>query len=83
VGPRAGLDDLKKRKFLILQGLELRPLSSAVRSQSLYRLRYTGCKNRTVDNVQKHNICTIVVGSQFCFHVVSLYNIQVGIIRSS
>jgi hypothetical protein len=26
VGPRAGLDDVKKRKFLTLPGLELRPL---------------------------------------------------------
>jgi hypothetical protein len=26
VGPRAGLDDVEKRKFLILQGLELLPL---------------------------------------------------------
>jgi hypothetical protein len=34
VGPRAGLDEVEKRKFLILPGLELRPL----RSQSLWRL---------------------------------------------
>jgi hypothetical protein len=27
VGPRAGVDDVKKRKFLTLPGLELRPLS--------------------------------------------------------
>jgi hypothetical protein len=27
-GPRAGLDDVEKRKFLTLQGLELRPLGS-------------------------------------------------------
>jgi hypothetical protein len=26
VGPRAGMDDVKKRKFLTLQGLELRPM---------------------------------------------------------
>jgi hypothetical protein len=26
VDPRAGLDDLEKRKFMILPGLELRPL---------------------------------------------------------
>jgi hypothetical protein len=37
---RAGLDDLKKRKFLTLPGLELRPLGRLARSQSLYRLRY-------------------------------------------
>jgi hypothetical protein len=40
VNPRAGQDDLEMRKFLTLPGLELRPLSRPVRSQSLYRLRY-------------------------------------------
>jgi hypothetical protein len=39
VDPRDGLDDVEKRKFLTLQGLELRPVA---RSQSLYRLRYPG-----------------------------------------
>jgi hypothetical protein len=29
---RAGLDDLEKRKFLTLQGLELRPFGRVVRS---------------------------------------------------
>jgi hypothetical protein len=33
VGPRAGLQDLEKRKFLTLPGLELRPLGRPVRSQ--------------------------------------------------
>jgi hypothetical protein len=42
VGPRAGLDDVEKRKFLTLPGLELRLLCRPVRSQSLYRLRYPG-----------------------------------------
>jgi hypothetical protein len=40
VGPRAGLDDVEKRKFLTLSGLELRPFGRPTRSQSLYRLRY-------------------------------------------
>jgi hypothetical protein len=40
VGPRAGLDDVEKRKFLTLAGLELRPLCRPARSQSLYRLCY-------------------------------------------
>jgi hypothetical protein len=35
VDPRAGLDDLEKRKFLTLRGLELRPLGRPARSQSL------------------------------------------------
>jgi hypothetical protein len=38
VDPRADLDDVEKRKFLILPGLELRPLGRPVHSQSLYRL---------------------------------------------
>jgi hypothetical protein len=41
VDPRADLDGLKKRKFLTLPGLELRPLSRSA-CQSLYRLRYPG-----------------------------------------
>jgi hypothetical protein len=42
VDPRAGLDDVKKRKFLTLPGVELRPLGCPARSQSLYGLRYHG-----------------------------------------
>jgi hypothetical protein len=42
MGPIAGLDNVGKRKFLTLQGLELRPLSCPARSQSLYRLIYSG-----------------------------------------
>jgi hypothetical protein len=40
VGPRADLDDVEKRKFLTIPGLELRTLSSPARSQSLYRLPF-------------------------------------------
>jgi hypothetical protein len=42
VSPRAGLDDVEKRKFLTLRRLELQPLGRPARSQSLYRLRYPG-----------------------------------------
>jgi hypothetical protein len=42
VGPRAGLDDVEKRKFFPPPGLELRPLGDPARRQSLYRLRYPG-----------------------------------------
>jgi hypothetical protein len=35
VDPRASLDDVEKRKFLTLPGLELRPLSCPACSQSL------------------------------------------------
>jgi hypothetical protein len=40
--PRAGLDDVEKRKFLILPGLELRLLSRPARIESIHRLRYPG-----------------------------------------
>jgi hypothetical protein len=40
VGPRAGLYDVEKRKFLTLPGLEIRPFGRPTRSQSLYRLCY-------------------------------------------
>jgi hypothetical protein len=42
VDPRGGLDDVEKRKFLTLPGLELRQLGRPARSQLLYRLRYPG-----------------------------------------
>jgi hypothetical protein len=42
VGPKTGLDEVEKRKFLTIPGLELRPLGRPARSQSLYRLRYPG-----------------------------------------
>jgi hypothetical protein len=44
VGPRAGLEDLEKRKFFTLPGLELRSLGRPARSQSLYRLHYPGSR---------------------------------------
>jgi hypothetical protein len=42
VGPRTGLDDVEKRKFLPSPGLKLRALGRPARSQSLYRLSYPG-----------------------------------------
>jgi hypothetical protein len=44
VGPRAGLEDVEKRKFLTLPRLELQPLGRPARSQSLHRLRYLGSR---------------------------------------
>jgi hypothetical protein len=38
VGPRAGMDDLEKRKFLTLPGLEGRTLGRPVRSQSTIQI---------------------------------------------
>jgi hypothetical protein len=43
VDPRASMEDLEKRKFFTLPGLELPSLSRQARIQSLYRLRYPGC----------------------------------------
>jgi hypothetical protein len=40
VNPKASLDDVEKRKFLIRPGLELRPLGRPACSQSLYRPHY-------------------------------------------
>jgi hypothetical protein len=40
VGPKAGLEDVERRKFFTLQGLELRPLGRPTRSQSLYRKHF-------------------------------------------
>jgi hypothetical protein len=39
---RGGLDEMEKRKFLPLPGLETRPLGRPACSQSLYRLSYSG-----------------------------------------
>jgi hypothetical protein len=46
VDPRAGVDDMEKRKLLTLPGLELRPLSRPARSLSLFRLSYPGSLNK-------------------------------------
>jgi hypothetical protein len=46
---REGLDDVEKRKFLILPGLELRPLSHPARSQSLHRLHSTSRRHMPED----------------------------------
>jgi hypothetical protein len=44
---RIGLDDMGKRKFLPLPGLERRPVGRPARSQSLYRVRYRGSLSLT------------------------------------
>jgi hypothetical protein len=57
VGPRAGLDDVEKRKFLTLPGPELRPLGRPDRSQSLYRLSYPGSEGTQYVIQMAVNIC--------------------------
>jgi hypothetical protein len=49
VGPKTGLVDVENTKFLTLPGLELQALGRPARSQSLYRLRYHGCRCREDD----------------------------------
>jgi hypothetical protein len=39
---KGGLDDVEKRKFLTLSGIEHRPLGRPARSHSPYRLSYPG-----------------------------------------
>jgi hypothetical protein len=51
LGPRAGSDDVEKRKFLTLPGLELRLLGRPTRSQSLYKLRYPGLVSNDLENM--------------------------------
>jgi hypothetical protein len=54
---RAGLDDVEKRKFLALSGLELRPFGRPARSQSLYRKRYRGSYSEVVLVFESNNAC--------------------------
>jgi hypothetical protein len=42
MGPKTGLRDVEKRKFLTILGLEPQPLGDSARSQSVYRLSYPG-----------------------------------------
>jgi hypothetical protein len=42
MGPRVRLDEVEKRKFLTLPGLELQTLGRAASSQPLNRLSYPG-----------------------------------------
>jgi hypothetical protein len=61
MGLRAGLDDVEKRKFLTLPGLEHQPPGHPTHSQSLYRWHYPGSleescwtksSNSVHDNIQ-------------------------------
>jgi hypothetical protein len=52
VGPRAGLDDVEKRKFFTLPGLELRPLGRPAS-------RYTDYAISAPDEVKLNDISKI------------------------
>jgi hypothetical protein len=60
VDPRAGLDDVEKRKLLTLPGLELLPLGPPARSKPLYRLRYP---SSLLKDVHGKNLKCAVEGS--------------------
>jgi hypothetical protein len=55
VDPRAGLEDVEKRKFLARPGLELRPLGRPARSQSLSRLRHRASYSEVVLVSERNN----------------------------
>jgi hypothetical protein len=51
--PRASMNDVDRRKFLTLPGLEFPPLGRPARGQSVYRLRYPGSRSK-VEKKKKH-----------------------------
>jgi hypothetical protein len=57
VDPRAGLDDVEKGKFLVLPGLEHRPLGRPARRLSLYWLSYSDCRYRVSKNIKNIETC--------------------------
>jgi hypothetical protein len=65
VGPRAGVDDVEKRKFLTLLELELRPPGLPARNQSLYRLSYPGSWNMIYTIVNKSRDSSISMATVY------------------
>jgi hypothetical protein len=59
VGLRAGLDDMEKKKFLILPGLELRPLGCSGRNQFVC---YPTIRRYTVYNIYLLNVLVRIKG---------------------
>jgi hypothetical protein len=58
VNPRAGLDDVEKRKVLTLPGLELRPLGRPARSQSHFTFAFRDFVSRSVNEEDCKNTAT-------------------------
>jgi hypothetical protein len=65
VGSRAGLDDVVRRNFSPLPGLELQPLARSARSQSLYPLSYSDFTNSNNNNNNNNSGCDIDTGYNF------------------
>jgi hypothetical protein len=61
VGPRAGLDDVEKRKFLTLLGLELWPLGHPACRKSLYQLRYSCSSFNRLHGIISQKIELIII----------------------
>jgi hypothetical protein len=76
--PRASLDDVKKRRFLTLPGLELRPLGRAARSQSQYRLSYPAPDHREwwMKNAVICNLTLSMVQIYRCFRGICCPDLQ-------
>jgi hypothetical protein len=76
VGPRAGLEDMEKRKFLTLLGLELRPLGRPARNQSLYRMRYPGSiEVHNPSDVLFFSLCQIPIFAAVTFTCCIIYSV--------
>jgi hypothetical protein len=65
VDPRAGLDDMEKRKLLTSPGLKHRLLGRPARSQSLYRLSYPGSPKQVLHS--------LILFFAFCYVKTSRY----------
>jgi hypothetical protein len=74
VESRAGLNDLEKKQFLTLPGLEPRPFSRPARSQSLYRQRNPGSDDTR---------CTFLLPKNIKCRMMRKYNgqFEINIIR--
>jgi hypothetical protein len=73
VGPRAGLDDVEKRKFLTLSVPELRPLGLPARSQSHLELCVE--KNVSYKNIAcKTNLFHLLHSFQWYFFIPYLFD---------
>jgi hypothetical protein len=59
LGPSASMDDVEKRKWLTLPGLELWTHSRPAHSQSLYRLRYQPIRFQSRNSAMMKNFQSI------------------------
>jgi hypothetical protein len=81
VGPRVDLEDVEKRKFLTLPGLELRTLDRPACSHSLYRLCYKEDLSSRVTGSFTHGDehLDYINGEEFLDQLNDYYLVQDGI----